>query len=226
CVATIIIQVLGRCSIFYVVLLLEPYGFGVMKLIHYMNIADKYDMILLDWDDQFIKYQALVDPHYQPAMSKRPEFNSWEEYFMRPPKEYSKWLDATFREQTDMVIAHLLALSGNAKGKKIIVDGFFTVEILKRISDYTRVVFLLSSEEVVRRDYFNRECKREMYECIMGLKDPEAALENVFQTMFYTVDEAEKEIRESGLKWFKRDTFGTDPMEIIGKIETHFGFNK
>ncbi|WP_409178180.1 hypothetical protein [Brevibacillus fortis] len=53
---------------------------------------------------------------------------------MRLPAAYSEYLDATFKEQTDMVIAHLLTLSGKAEGKKIIVDGFFTVEILKKIS--------------------------------------------------------------------------------------------
>ncbi|RED52948.1 hypothetical protein [Cohnella lupini] len=189
-------------------------------------LADKYDLILLDWDEQFAMYQALVEPLYQPAMSKRPEFTSWEEYFMRPPAEYSKWLDKTFREQTEMVIAHLLKLSGNAGGKKIIVDGFFTVETLKKISNYNKVVFLLSSEEVVRSDYFNRDCKRDMYECIKGLRDPEAAFENVFQTMFYKVEEGEQEIRESGFKWFKRETLGTDPMDTIRQIETHFGLRK
>lgn len=189
-------------------------------------LADKYDMILLDWDEQFASYQALVDPLYQPAMSKRPAFTSWEEYFMRPPEEYSEWLDATFREQTEMVIVHLIKLSGNAEGKKIMVDGFFSMDILKKISDYDKVVFLLASEEVVRRDYFNRDCKRDMYECIKGLSDPEAAFENVFQTMFYKVEEGENKIRESGFKWFKREALGTDPMETIKQIEAHFGFSK
>jgi len=189
-------------------------------------LANKYDMILLDWDEQFSTYQALVDPRYQPALSKRTEFKSWEEYFMRPPAEYAAWLEATFKEQTDMVIAHLLTLSGNAEGKRIIVDGFFTADTLKKVSDYNRVVFLLSSKEVVRRDYFQRDCKRDMYECILGLSDPEAALENVFQTMFYKVEEHESEIRESGFKWFKRETHGTDPMDTIKQIEVHFGLTK
>jgi len=189
-------------------------------------IADKYDMILFDWDAQFPMYMELVEPHYQPALSQRPEFESWEEYFMRPPAEYAAWLEATFKEQTDMAIAHLLTLSGNTEGKKIMVDGFFTVDVLKKISDYNHVVFLLSSEEVVRRDYFNRECKRDMYECIMGLSDPEVALENVFQTTFYTVEEREREIIESGFKWFKREADGYDPMVTIRQIEEHFGLSK
>jgi hypothetical protein len=83
-----------------------------------------------------------------------------------------------------------------------------------------------SSEEVVRHDYFNRECKRDMYECIMGLRDPESALENVFQTILYGVEESEREIYESGFRWFKRDRLGTDPMDTIKQIEEHFGFSK
>jgi hypothetical protein len=88
------------------------------------------------------------------------------------------------------------------------------------------VVFLLSSEEVVRRDYFNRDCKRDMYECIKALKNPEAVFENVFRTMFFKLEEGEKEIRESGFKWFKRETHGTDPMDTIRQIEAHFSFSK
>jgi hypothetical protein len=37
------------------------------------------------------------------------------------------------QSQTYMVIAHLLTLSGKVEGKKIIVDGFFTVDVLKKI---------------------------------------------------------------------------------------------
>jgi hypothetical protein len=125
-----------------------------------------------------------------------------------------------------MVIADLIRLLGTIGGKKIIVDGFFSVELLKRISDYSRVVFLLSSEEVIRHDYFNREDKRDMFECIKGLKHPEAAFENVFRTMFHKADEFENAIRESGFKCFKRETLGTNPMELIEQVEKHFGLSK
>jgi len=105
------------------------------------------------------------------------------------------------------------------------VDGFFGVVTLKRIPDYDRVVFLLASGEVVRREYFNREDKRDMYECIMGLMNPEAALENVFRIL-YGAEESEREIRESRFKWFKRERTGTDPMDTIRRIEGHFGCGK
>ncbi|RKN86055.1 hypothetical protein [Paenibacillus ginsengarvi] len=187
-------------------------------------LADKYDLILLDWDKQFASYQALVDPRYQPAMSRRPTFASWEEYFMRPPEPFSAGCNVSGTNRHGHCASPFpFREYGN---KRIMVDGFFSVEILKEISDYSRVVFLLSSEEVVRHDYFNRECKRDMYECIKGLNDPEAAFENVFQTMFYKADENEKAIRESGFRWFKRETLGTDPMDTIKQIEEHFGFNK
>jgi hypothetical protein len=185
-------------------------------------LADKYEMILFNWDDQHGEYQKLTDPVYQPAMSQRPNFSSWEEYFMRPVEEYSQWLDETFQEQTGMVVSELLKLSGSANGKKIIVDGFFTANILKEISHFNRVVFLLASEKVVRHDYFNRECKRDMYECIKGLKNPEDAFENVFQTMFYKADENEQAIRDSGFKYFKRESIGTEIMDVIKQVEELF----
>lgn len=187
-------------------------------------LANKYDLILFNWDEHHREYQELATPEYQPAMNRRPNFSSWEEYFMRPVDEYSEWLDATFREQTDMVVTDLIRLSSRTSGKKIIVDGFFSVELLKRISDYERVFFLIASEYEVRHDYFNREDKRDMFECIKGLRDPEAAFENVFRTMFHKADEFENAIRESGFKYFKRETLGSDPMDLIRQVEDHFGF--
>ncbi|CAK6481433.1 hypothetical protein ACPOM7_17565 [Peribacillus castrilensis] len=189
-------------------------------------LANKYNFILYNWDEHHSEYQEIASSEYQPAMSKRPNFTSWEEYFMRPVEEYSEWLDATFLEQTEMVVTDLLRISGRAGSKKIIVDGFFSVELLKRISDYSKVVFLISSEKVVRHDYFNRADKRDMYECIKGLKNSEAAFENVFRTMFHKADELENAIQESGFKCFKRETLGTDPMHLIRQVEEHFGFDK
>lgn len=186
-------------------------------------LAEKYDMILYHWDDQYPHYQEIADPNYQPAMSTRPNFASWEEYFMRPAEEYSEWLDETFQEQTGMAVSDLIKLSGSANGKKIIVDGFFSPELLKEISDDSRVVFMLASEDVVRNDYFNRECKRDMYDCINGLNNPDVVFENVYQTLFFGDKKREHAIRESGFKCFKREALGTDIMDTIRQIEEHFG---
>lgn len=186
-------------------------------------LAKTYDMVLYNWDEKYAEFQSLADPIEQPAFSQRTEFTSWEEYFMRPVEEYSDWLKACFREQTGMVLADLLITVGRDKDKKVIVDGFFTVEELKKISDYTRVVFLLATQDVVRNDYFSREEKKDMLDCIMGLKDPQAALENVFRTMEYESDQFEKNVFESGFKFFVRETLGGEPSTRIAEIEKHFG---
>ncbi|MBO0995990.1 hypothetical protein [Bacillus sp. SD088] len=189
-------------------------------------LAKKYDMILYNWDEHFPDYQAVSTPEYQPALCSRTTFESWEEYFMRPVEEFAEWGKKSFEEQTGMVVADLLRISGSSGNKKILVDGFFSVNILKEISDYTRVVFLIASEEVVRHYYFNREDKRDMFECIKGLKDPEAAFENTFRSMFYKAEENEYDIQNSGFKYFKRETMGTNPNDLINQVEEHFGFNK
>jgi len=41
-----------------------------------------------------------------------------------------------------------------------------------------------------------------------------------------TVEEREREIIESGFKWFKREADGYDPMVTIRQIEEHFGLSK
>lgn len=187
-------------------------------------LADKYDLVLYNWDEHFPKYQALATPQDQPAMSQRPNFTSWEEYFMRPVEEFSQWSEETFQEQTGMVILDLVRLAGSVGDKRIIVDGFFSAALLKKISSYNKVAILMASEEVVRHDYFNREDKMDMLACIQGLKDPEAAIENVFRTMFHKVDEFESSIVDSGFKYFKRESLETDPRELNRLVEEHFGF--
>lgn len=189
-------------------------------------LADKYDFILYNWDERYPEYQSLADPSYQPAMSQRSTITSWEEYFMRPAEEYADWLASSFKEQTAMATADLLRLTGKAGHQKIIVDGFFSVEILKEISDYNRVFFLLASEEVIRNDYFIREEKRDMLACINALRDPEAAIENVFRTMLHNHRENYKTIQESGFKFHIRESLNTPPSNLIQAVEKHFGFER
>lgn len=185
-------------------------------------LAKKYGMVLYNWDEQYPNYANIANSKYQPTMSQRKEITSWEDYFMRPVEEYAEWIETSFQEQTGMAIADLIRIVGSSEGKEVIVDGFFSVEILKEISEYTNVVFLLANPDVVRNDYFNREDKQDMLKCIQGLKHPQAALDNVFHTLNYQAEKKEKEIRESGFKYFVRETINTDPMVLIKKVEKHF----
>lgn len=121
-----------------------------------------------------------------------------------------------------MAIADLIRVVGSSQDNKIIVDGFFTVEILEEISEYSNVVFLLASQDVVKQDYFNREDKQDMLDCIMKLNNPQAALENIFNTINYKAEEKEKHVLESGFKYFIRENMNTDPMELMEKVEKHF----
>lgn len=187
-------------------------------------LAQKYDMVLYNWDEHFPEYQQLADPVYQPALSQRAAMAlDWEEYFMRPAEQFSDWIGATFEEQTGMVVADLIRVSAMVANKKVIVDGFFGPHELQRISDYSRVFFLLATETVIRHDYFRREDKQDMLNCIMGLKHPEAAIENVFGSMFYKADEHDKQILESGFEYYVREALGGGPSEVIAEVETHFG---
>ena len=61
-----------------------------------------------------------------------------------------------------------------------------------------------------------------MNKSIICFKNPQEALENVFNTINYKADEKEKHIRESGFKYFIRENMNTDPMELIEKVEKHF----
>lgn len=185
-------------------------------------LARKYNMILYNWDEHYPAYRDIADPNYQPAMCQQKETVSWEGYFMRPVQEYAEWLEAVIQEQAGMVVTDLIRMVGSSPGQKVIVDGFFTVEILKQISEYSNVVFLTAAEDVVKDEYFSRADKQDMLECIKDLKNPQAAMDNVFRMLIYQAAASEKEIQQSGFKYFIRETTDADPMELIQKVEKHF----
>ncbi len=88
-------------------------------------LSKKYGIALYNLDEQFSKHKEISDPFYQPAMNK--EYKTWEEYFSRPPKEYSNSLKKSIREQDEIAVLDLINI---AKDQKVIVDGIFPCDIL------------------------------------------------------------------------------------------------
>ena len=179
-------------------------------------LSQKHKIALYDWDDKFSQHKEMSDPHYQPNINKA--FNSWEEYFNRPPGEYSESIKKSILEQAEIAIIELISLSKNGR---IIVDGIFPVSILKNISTKERVVFMMAEMTAIRNDFFARADKQDMLKCINNLRNPQKALENMFLSIEYSLANDLKEIKESGFEWFSRMK-NTNWEKIREEIELHF----
>ena len=179
-------------------------------------LSRKHKIVLYNWDERFPKHKEISDPNYQPYMNK--EFSSWEEYFGRPPREYSESIRKSILEQVEIATIELISLSKNGK---IIVDGIFPLSVLKNISSRDRVVFLMAEMNTIRNDFLARADKQDMLKCINNLSNPQKASENMFLSIEYSLASDLKEIKESGFKWFNR---GEHPnwKEIREGIEQHF----
>ncbi len=181
------------------------------------HIAEKYGFTLYSVDENFGNYKEMSDKVNQPAMNR--PFIDWEEYFNRPPKEYAEWLDESIRESIGFAIVDLLLL---AQRGKVVVEGMFPVEELTKITNYNRCIFLLVDYDLTRQDFFKRDDKDDLYRCIMGMKNPEKTLANVFDAITYNHKDYVDKVKASGFKYLVREKT-TDYEEYKRLVEEHLG---
>ncbi|MBO5144975.1 MAG: hypothetical protein J6C19_05505 [Lachnospiraceae bacterium] len=81
------------------------------------------------------------------------------------------------KEAAEFEIAELISIS---RDKKVIVDTNIPVEVLKEISDYHRVVVMLSPQAMSVERFFDRNDPEKQFilSIIDGCDNPEAVMEN------------------------------------------------
>ena len=184
-------------------------------------LATKYGLTLYNWDEKYLEHKAISDPQHQPEMHRHGFGGDWEAYFSRPPVEWAASLTTAIREQVNIAIVDLIH---QATDGTIIVDGVFPYEVLKCISVPERCVFLYATMVVIRRDHFRRDDKQDMLECIMRLKDPEQAKENVFRASELVYVKDMERVKHSPFPDYIRDINRNDD-HILREIEEHFGLS-
>jgi cytidylate kinase len=184
------------------------------------HLSQKYGVALYNWDEKYTEHKAISDSLHQPEMHKH--YNDWEEYFSRSPVEWAESLKQSIREHAKIAIVDLI---NRARDDIILVDGVIPFDILDRISVPERCVFLYATMEVIRRDNFRRAEKVDMLECIMRLKNPEQAKENVFRASELVYTQDMEHVRKSPFTYYIRDV-NTDDDHIMQEIEMHFDFAK
>lgn len=180
-------------------------------------IEKKYGFVRYREGDHSDAYTAIARPEFQPALSAD-RSRDWHDYFSRPPAQYSKRLRDGLREEAEFAIIDLIKLSQN---QKVIADVGISPDILRRISDDSRVVLLFAPEEMTRKHYFDRADKQEVFQFILSFPDGNELLQNVIEALHYDAEEVRKSYYDSGFYCIERRE--DDTIErTLEKIERHF----
>ena len=178
-------------------------------------IEEKYGFLRYRESTKFDEHRAYANKHYQPAMCY--ERGDWQSFFNRPAEEYAKWLKDGIAEEAEMAIIDMIKLS---QDQRVIADVHIPLEYLKFIAEYHQVVLLIAEPEMIVENFFNREDKQDMYECIMSTPHPQETLENVKKALKASAIPLE-EFHRSGFKCIIRDD-DRSIEQTFHEIEEHF----
>lgn len=188
--------------------------------------AERYDLIACGENYHSKASDILATPQYQPNICYFQSMSSWQEFVSRKPEVYAKWLKDTSSEAAEFEIAELLRLTAN--GKKIIVDTNIPISLLKEISDYNRVVVMLSTQNDAVNRFFEREDaeKRFLLEQIKKSPTPDKTYENFKQCIAEANSiEQYNEYANSGFFTYLRTDYVNDTREeVLNILAKHFGF--
>ena len=180
-------------------------------------LADKYGLTLYDIDKHFDGHQALSDAVSQPNMNRR--FADADAFFGRPVEAYRQWLIDNTREQWDYVLLDLIRLS---QERPVVCDCHMTVEEARRLTDPSRVIFLIRDVSYMIEDYCNRPDHQGFRDYINSASDPQKAKENC-NTVLRTLNERRiADIKASEYRWIER-TDASRPEDTLRMVEQHFG---
>ena len=120
----------------------------------------------------------MSDKDYQPTMNKT--FKDADEFFGRSVEEYKNWLLGNKREQLDFVLLDLIKLS---KDRVILCDLHIVVEEADKITDISRIAFMISKPENIVDTYCNRPDHQPFNNFIHSATDYEKAKAICEQTL-------------------------------------------
>lgn len=184
------------------------------------ELAKRYDLLVYDIDEQFHNHRKLSDPVFQPSMNQ--VFKNADEFFGRTVAEYQKWLVENTREQLDFVLLDLIRLSQN---QIVLCDCHLTVEEAEKLTEASRIIFLIKDPSNLVDDYCNRPDHQGFSDFINSTSDIEKA-KAVCNATLKTLNEKKcKDIKDSIYYWIERTPEST-VADTLEKVERHFGFEK
>ena len=181
-------------------------------------LGEKYGIPVYVIDDQFTVHQLMSDKEHQPTMNTT--FADADEFFGRSVEEYKKWLLGNKAEQLDFVLLDLIKLS---RDRVILCDLHIVVEEADRITDPSRIAFMIARPENIVDTYCNRPDHQPFNDFIHSASDYEAAKATCEQTLTELNLEAYNYIKQSGYFWVERDN-SRSVEETAALVERHFGW--
>lgn len=180
------------------------------------TLAKRHGFVVYDIDEQFLTHQKISDSKFQPSMAKK--FKNADEFFGRSVEEYRKWLIDNTREQLDFVLLDLIRLSQN---QIVLCDCHLTVEEADRLTDISRVVFLIKDPTNLVEDYCNRSDHQDFSDFINSSTNVENAKLTCNKTLKNINTEKCNKIKNSHYFWLERNEDST-VEETVDKVEQHF----
>ena len=184
------------------------------------EIGKRHNLLVYDIDEQFANHKKISNPMFQPAMNKA--FKDADEFFGRTVEEYRKWLIDNTREQLDFVLLDLIRLSQN---QIVLCDCHLTIEEAEKITEPSRVVFLIKEPSSIVDDYCNRPDHQGFSNFLNSASDPEKAKATCNATLKSLNESRYNAIKNSDFGWCERTSQST-VEETVRKVERHFGFVK
>jgi adenylate kinase family enzyme len=181
------------------------------------ELAKRYNLFVYDVDVQFENHQKVSNAAFQPAMNK--VFKDADEFFGRTVDEYKKWLVDNTREQLDFVLLDLIRLSQN---HIILCDCHLTMELVEKITEPSRIVFLIKEPTNIIEDYCNRPDHQDFFDFINSTSDTEKSKATCNATLSSLNEKYYKAIKDSDYCWIERTSQST-VGETVKKVERHFG---
>lgn len=187
-------------------------------------LSEKYDMIFCGENYHMEVSDKVADPLIQPDICYNRLLKDWKDFVRRTPEEYERWMYSVAREAAEFEVAILLTLP---RDKKIIVDTNIPLDILKEISDYSRVCVMLSPGSMSVERFFDRSDpdKQFLLNVIDSCENSTEVMENYKKGLsLINSKEHYDEYLSSGFFTVIRKDDGKDTREeVSGIIAKHFG---
>lgn len=185
-------------------------------------LAKKHNMLHCEENYKLGDFIEFTNKDTHPNLHYFNTMSGWEEFVTRDKEEYVAWLDGVSKETTELEILTLLSLP---RDRKIIVDTNIPHDVLQRISDKSRVAYMVTTPEISRDEFFNRLDKEKNF-LLNVIKETDAPERNLmnFKEMIRHANRQEviDRFANSGFFCIKRNTVNEDVEDKYTLIENHF----
>jgi GNAT superfamily N-acetyltransferase len=181
------------------------------------ELGKRYGITVYDIDEAFAAHQNICDMEHQPNMCG--QFRNADEFFGRTADEYKKWLINNTREQLDFVLLDLIRLS---QDKKVICDCHLTPEEADRVTESSRVIFLINDTTDIVNAYCDRIDHTDFRDYIYSASDVEKAKAVCNETLCSLSRERISSIKNSDYFYIDRKN-GKTIEETVQLAAKHFG---